>query len=258
MRYLVILLLLLTLACAAGQVKMFDTDRDQFEYARKLYREGNYTLAAEAFQTVIFRFHGTKLADSVAFYIGMSYFNNEDYILAVGEFKRLIANYPTSPLADQAMLMAGRSYFESAPDNIGLEQDELKDAVRTLENFQEDFPNSAFRQNAREILDSCYGRMAHKDYQNGETYFRIGDLRAARIYFEDVVTTYQIPKWRAKALYRLAEIDIKQKEFSDARDKLKNFLNAFPDHEWAEKARGKLADMEKKINEQKQEQFSDE
>lgn len=250
MRYFLIGIIALSLACAAGGVKLFQTPEDQYEYAKGLYADGKYTLAAEAFQTVIFRFHGTSLADSVTFYVGQCYYNAKDYILAVGEFKRLLQNYPNSPLADEAHYFVAKSYYYDSPDNVGLEQDGIKDAIRTIENFFEDFPNSAFRQNARDLLDSCYNRMAHKTYVNGEVYYKIRDYRAAKIYLEEVVTDYSVPEWVGKALFRLAEIDYKNKEYGESKAKLNNFINAFPKHEWIEKARKKLVDVEKKLQEQ--------
>jgi len=252
MKYALVLLLvilLVLLACAPGKVKLFDRPEDQYEYAKMLYVKGNYYLATEAFQTVIFRFHGTSLADSVTFYMGMCYYNQEDYILAVGEFKRLRLNYPNSPLADDAHYMTARSYFLDSPGNVGLEQDGVKDAIREIENFFEDFPNSAFRQNARELLDSCYCRLAHKDYKNGEVYYKIGDYQAARIYLEDVVTKYSCSEWVGKSLYRLGEIDYKEENYKDSRAKFKNFLNAFPEHEWAGRAAKRLEKVEEKLNE---------
>ena len=250
MRYLLILVIALSLACASGEVKLFQTAEDQFEYAKKLYTEEKYNKAAEAFQTVIFRFHGTSLADSVTFYVGQCYYNVEDYILAVAEFKRLLQNYPNSPLADEAHYFVAKCYFNDTPNDVGLEQDGVKDAITTIDNFFEDFPTSPFRQNARDLLDSCYSRLAKKAYKNGEVYYKIGDYRAAKIYLEEVVTDYTQPEWVGKALFRLAEIDYKQKEYSESKAKLNNFLKAFPQHEWAEKANKKLNDVEKKLQEQ--------
>jgi outer membrane protein assembly factor BamD len=252
MRYLAAFLTILIFACAAGNLKVFDTPEDQFEYARKLYQNKKYDQAVEAFQTVIFRFHGTKLADSVTFYLGMCYFNQDEYILAVGEFRRLLTNYPTSPLADQAHYMVAHSYFEDSPNNVGLEQDGVKKSIQTIENFLEDFPDSPYRPNVRELLDSCNARLASKDFKNGMVYYKIGDRRAARIYFESVVTNYSIPEWVGKSLYMLAEIDRKEEKYDDARAKLKNMMNAFPEHEWFDKAKDKYDDILAKIENEQQ------
>jgi len=246
-----LLLILVILACAPGEVKIYDSPGDQYEYAKKLYEEKEYDMAAEAFQTVIFRFHGTSLADSVTYYVGMCYYSQKDYILAVSEWKRLRSNYPNSPLADDAHYMIAKSYFMDSPKNVGLEQDAIKDAIREVDNFFEDFPNSPYRQNARDLLDSCYGRIAHKDYENGEVYYKLNDYPAAKVYFEEVVTKHSKSKWVGKALFRLAEIDMKQKKYDDSKAKFTNFLNAFPNHEWVEKANKKLKKVEELISEQK-------
>ncbi|HEQ99839.1 MAG TPA: outer membrane protein assembly factor BamD [candidate division Zixibacteria bacterium] len=252
MKYLAAFLTILLFACAASSLKVFDSPGDQFEYAKKLYQDEKYDQAIEAFQTVIFRFHGTSLADSVTFYLGMCYFNQEEYILAVGEFRRLLTNYPTSPLADQAHYMVARSYFRDSPDNVGLEQDGVKKAIQTAENFLEDFPNSPYRPNARTLLDSCHARLAEKDFKNGMVYYKIGDKRAARIYFEGVVTNYSIPEWVGKSLYMLAEIDWNEEKFDDAKAKLNNMMNAFPDHEWYNKAKDKYEEVLAKIENEQQ------
>ena len=252
MRYLATFLTILIIACAAGNVKVFDTPEDQYEYAKKLYQAEKYDQAIEAFQTVIFRFHGTSLADSVTFYLGMCYFNQDEFILGVGEFRRLMTNYPTSPLADQAHYLIARSYFEDSPNNVGLEQDGVKKAIQTIDNFLEDFPDSPYRPNARTLLDSCHARLAAKDFKNGMVYFKISDFRAARVYFEGVVTTYSIPEWVGKSLFMLAEIDQKQGKYDDAKAKLKNLMTAFPEHEWIEKAKKEYEKVLAKADEQQQ------
>jgi len=249
MRYLIIFLFLVLSACASTSVRVFDTPEDQYEYARGLYDQEKFGSAVEAFQTVIFRFHGTSLADSVTYYMGMCYYNMKDYILAIGEFKRLQINYPSSPLADDADYMVSYCYFFDAPRSIGLEQDGIKDAIRSIQNFFEDFPDSPYRDNARRLLDSCYARQAHKDYKNGDVYYRIGDYRAARIYLEDLVIKHQetSPGWVSKALFRLAQIDFRENKYEDSKAKYTNFLNTFPEHEWHSKAVKNLEKVEAKL-----------
>lgn len=241
---LVILLISVAFAGCSTSSRISSNDADsQYEKAMELYERGKYYKAAEEFRLIIFNFSGVSYIDSVQYYLGMCYFNDEDYILAVAEFRRLVRNFPSSTLADDGQLMIGKCYYLAAPDNVGLDQSETHMAITELENFIEDFPLSPLVGEAEELLGECRDRIAKKTFKNGEQYYKMGNNRSARVYLETVVTDYESEEWRGCALFLLASIDEKQGKYEDAATKLNNLLEMFPGHKWEKKARSKLEDV---------------
>ncbi len=216
------------------------TAEEQYEVAKRLYDNGKYYHASEAFRLVIFNFSGVSYIDTVQYYLGMCYYNDDDYILAVAEFRRLTKSFPYSPLADDGQLMIGRCYLHASPENVGLDQTDTYTAITELENFLEDYPSSPLVPEADSLLAIAQGKIAKKNFKNGEQYYKMGNYASARIYLESVVTDFTSPEWRGCALYLLASIDEKEDKLEDARAKLVNMLQTFPDHKWGKKARSKL------------------
>jgi len=235
-----LLLILIVAGCSnIGNVRR-ENPEDQYEVARSLYDRGKYYHAGEAFRLMLFNFSGVSYIDSVQYYLGMCYFHDEDYILAASEFRRLVKNFAQSSLADDGQLMIGKCYFLASPENVGLDQTDTYTAISEFENFVEDFPNSDLIPEANELLRECRGKIAKKEYKTGEQYFRMGMNGSARVYLEHVVTDSESLEWRGRSLYILAEIDEKEEKYDDAVAKLTNFLQAFPGHEWENKAKSKL------------------
>jgi outer membrane protein assembly factor BamD len=245
----ILILIAVVAGCSTiGNVRK-DNAVDQYEVARKLYDRGKYFQAAEAFRLMIFNYSGVSYIDSVQYLLGMCYFNDEEYILAVAEFRRLVKNFPQSSLADDGQLMIGKCYHLAAPDNTGLDQSETFTAITELENFVEDFPQSPLLSEGKQLLAKCKAKITKKLYESGLQYYRMGMDKAARVYFEDIISEHQSPEWRGCALYMLAEIDIKEHKYADAALKLSNFLQTFPGHKWEKKAREKLEEVQSEADE---------
>ena len=244
---LLLILIASLVGCSSTGSLRQDSAEDQYELAKNLYERGKYYKAADAFRVVIFNYSGVSYIDSVQYYLGMCYFNDDDYILAVAEFRRLVRNFPHSPLADDAQLMIAKCYYLSAPKNIGLDQSDTYTAITELENFIEDFPQSPLLNEANELLNLCRSKIAKKIFKNGEQYYKLGNYKSARIYLEKVVTDFQSSEWRGCALYLLAAIDEKQNKFEDAEAKLANFLEVFHGHKWEKKATSKLDKIRTKL-----------
>jgi outer membrane protein assembly factor BamD len=217
-----------------------DSAQDQYELARELYARGKYYNAAEAFRYVIFNFSGVSYIDSVQYYLGMCYYNDEDYILAVAEFRRLVQSFPQSTLADDGQFMIGKCYYLSAPDNVGLDQTDMYTAISELENFVEDYPQSPLMAEGSDLLLQCKGRIAQKTFKAGEQYYRMGMHEAARIYLQSVVTDFEHAEWRGCSLFLLAKLDEDEGKLADAESKLLNFIQEFPGHKWEKKAKDEL------------------
>ncbi len=241
-------LTLMLVGCAARQAGVSTGGaRAQYDYAMSAYNKHHYDQATLEFQKVLYNYPGLSFVDSVQFWFAMSYYSREDYHLGIPEFRRVITNFPNSELIDDAAFMIGKSYFDAAPKNVGLDQTDTDNAIKELTSFLEDYPNSDRLPEGQSLLARALEKMTEKEFRSGRQYFRMGYLSSARIYLEDVIKEHPEAGCVPEALYLLAKVDEKEKHYSDARDKLTNLINTFPQSEFAIKA-GKLkAKVEAKI-----------
>ncbi len=228
-------------------MKNYATAEEQYREAYKEFQKKHYVKAIDGFQKVVYSFSGSPMVDSAQYYLAMSYYLDKEYYLAAAEFERVVNNYPGSDFVDDSQYMAGLCYFKSSPKNSGLDQDELTRALEALNDFVTDYPESELVDDARETIKVGMDRLAKKRYQNGRMYFRLGYYKSAGIYFQSVIDEHTDSNWGAQSLYYLAEIELKRKNYSDAKEKFNNFLVVYPEHELTQKAQKKLAEAEEKI-----------
>src|SRR3972149_4520442 len=106
-------LLLFTVNCSlltvthAQESRPFLTDKDQFNYAMFLYKQGHYQIAAREFGRVIEYFPGSPVTSQAQYMIGDAYLNASLYKEAVNQFHQFIKNFPANELKEEALLRLG-------------------------------------------------------------------------------------------------------------------------------------------------------
>ena len=125
-------------------------------------------------------------------------------------------------------------------------------AIRIMEDFITDFPESDVVDDARATIKDARERLARKRYESGRTYYKFGDYKAANIYFQAVIDENTNSDWAARALYYQSEIEYKDENYKVAKTKLDNFLVIYPDHDFSKKARKILAKIDSKFDESTQ------
>src|SRR3990170_261364 len=95
----------------------FLTDKDQFNYAMFLYKQGHYAVSAREFGRVIEYFPGSPVIPRAQYMMGDAYLNASMYKEAVSQFQQLIRNFPESEFKAEASLkfeIARRKLKETA------------------------------------------------------------------------------------------------------------------------------------------------
>jgi tol-pal system protein YbgF len=109
------------------------------------YSAGNYTLAAQGFNTYLQYWPKGAQAAEAQFYIGMSFDNERKFAEAVTAYERVIANYPTSEHAPQAYYKRG-----AALEVLG----QLDRAKQSYEAGIKEFPDAPASSLARQRLEA--------------------------------------------------------------------------------------------------------
>ena len=248
------LITLLVVGCGGMQDLSNLTSTQLYELGVKQFEKNDYRKSIQTFQALVYNNPGASIVDTAQYYLALSYFNNEDYELAAVEFNRLVLNYPSSPFFEAAMFHRAVSEFEATPENHGLDQSELPDAIKKLEDFIIDYPESAYLAQAQHYLEQARNRLAHKAYTAAKTYHHMGAYEAAITYYQIVLDEYTNSPWAADAAYHQGEMYSKRRMYDSAHVKFEQFISVFPTHEKVDDARKKLIETAFKDAEQAYEQ----
>ncbi|MEA3297663.1 MAG: outer membrane protein assembly factor BamD [candidate division Zixibacteria bacterium] len=230
---------LIAIGCGGSKSLSTMTARELFEHGKQQYDKDKYLKAIDIFQACVYSYPGETIVDTAQYFLALSYFGNEEFEVAQVEFNRLARNYPSSAYFEQAIFMRAVCFYEMTPTHYGLDQTELVTAVRQLNDFIIDFPESDAAEDARKYLLAARTRMAHKRFESGIVYKRMGNYDAAGVYFQNVIDNYTDTKYAAEATYELACIDFRLKNFENARREFDNFCTVFAEHELVPKAKEK-------------------
>ena len=229
--------------------RLAQSAHETFETAKCRYDKRKYLKAIESLQQVIYNYPGDPVVDTAQYFLALSYFGNKDYALASVEFNRLVLNYPGSVYADHSQFMRAVCTFETTPKNAGLDQADLAEAIRQLEDFILEHPESELVPDADKYLNLARTREAKRFFSAAVVYTRIGASEAAKKYYQKVIDDYTSSEYAPAASYNIAEEEMNMRAYDEARRRFENFVVVYPNDPLVSKARKRAADAAFKAGE---------
>ncbi len=173
---------------------------------KKVFVESNYEKAAKVYQLVVKNAPYGKIAAEVQYRIGLSYRQDGNYAEAAPAYRKVIENYPNSPWVEKAYYEIGLSYLsQSLPPSYS--QTMADSALKQFQEFLIRYPDSGLTSKVREKIKLLRERKAEKLYQIAEFYDKQGSIKAAGIYYREVVKKYPESDWAAFSRERLSVLE---------------------------------------------------
>ena len=193
-------------ACASGNMNLAQLPPDQLlERANTLLQERKWAEAITAYESFTLQYATHPRAQEARFRMAEAYFGKKEYITAGNEFARLAADYPAGPWADDARFRVCESYYKLSP-KTQLDQQYTKSAYDHCQSLIAYFPQSEFVPRAQEMMTELRNKLADKELQAGEYYFKRNAFDSAIIYYEITLRDYANTPHSPRALSRLIEI----------------------------------------------------
>jgi outer membrane protein assembly factor BamD len=216
-------------ACASREASLHDlAPQTVWEQGIEHFNERRWDEAIRHFDHFLMVGGADPRVHQARYYAAEAHFNQREYLSAASRFTALAGDLGRADLAAQSRYMACRSYEELAP-SPQLDQEYTRAAIDHCQALVDYFPDHHYAQEATEILDRMWHRLAAKTYQSGEWYQRRRAPDSALIYYQDVVRLYPRTSYAPRALRRMMEIyealDY-QEELEETRQRL---LSAYPD-----------------------------
>lgn len=157
------------------------------------------------------------------------------------KYRDFINRYPTSEHADYAMLRIAMCAFRQMerPDR---DQTKTREAVDKFNDMLKTYPNSALRGEAEAKRQEALDRLAKHEHQVARFYMKRGSWNAAVQRLNFLIDTYPNFTDRDGAFFDLGTALSNLGRTGEARLYFERVLSEFPQSEYADRARRRLAD----------------
>ncbi len=133
-----------------------------------------------------------------------AYHQDADYPNSRSAAQRFIDFYPDDDDAAYASYLLALSYYDQI-DEVGRDQGLTFQALQSLRNVIENYPDSEYARSAILKFDLAFDHLAAKEMEIGRYYLRRSHYPAAINRFRVVVEDFQTTTHTAEALHRLVE-----------------------------------------------------
>jgi len=106
-------------------------EREVYNKAFDLLKEGRYDQSIQAFQDFMKQYPQSGYADNAQYWLGEANYVSRKYKVAVDEFRKVINDFPTSQKVSGAMLKLGFAYYEL---------EDWKNARKILQSVLKQYP----------------------------------------------------------------------------------------------------------------------
>ena len=146
----------------------------------ELEKNKDYIAASKYFSFIKSRFPYSKYAVLAELRIADTQFGAEQYLEAVDSYRLFIKFHPTHEMVvnGYATFKIGESYFKQLPTNFWLfppsyekDQSSVEDAGNELKSFLDKYPDSPYRDRAKEIVVAVGKRLADHEWYVARYYW---------------------------------------------------------------------------------------
>jgi outer membrane protein assembly factor BamD len=241
----------LAAACASGggltQTPPPDVEPDTFLYERgaEALANNRWLTAREYFRRLVDTYPTSRYRQDARLGIGDSYLGErrvDSDILAAGEFREFLRFYPLAERADYAQYRLALSQVRQmlSPQR---DQTATRDALRELQVFTTNFPNSKYLPEVAGLHREARDRLSESEFLVGRHYFRTRWYPGAVTRLEELLKADPQYTRRDGVYFFLAEAYARQNKVAEARTYYQRLLDEFAVSEHLEDAGKRLKEL---------------
>lgn len=211
--------------------------RIKYEAALKYYDKKEYYKASVLFDQIMPIVRGLPEGEKVQFYLAYCQYYDGLYILAAEQFKTFYTTYGRSSFVEEARFMYAYSLDGNSPDS-NLDQSSSIEAMNAMQVFVNRYPNSKFRDQAFEIIETTQVKLEKKGFDNAKQYHRMRQYKAAIVSLTNFRNDFPDSKYQEEAYalqiesqYQLALqsfSNLQKERYQDVVETYKEFIDKFP------------------------------
>ncbi len=160
-----------------------------FSSAMENFNKKKFSRAADLFKDFVFKFPLSDSVDMAQYYLARSYKEAKQYDDAITEYLFLISTFPFSRFVELSYLEIAECHLSKSKD-ISRDTEGIENAKKYIVEFKMRFPNSEYYGKAEELEKVIERRKGAKYLYIAETYLKIGEPRAGKVYIDLVKENY--------------------------------------------------------------------
>ncbi|MCD8102389.1 MAG: outer membrane protein assembly factor BamD [Alistipes sp.] len=212
-----------------------------YSTALDYYEAGKYSRSIQLFSDVSPYFMGTLKGDSVAFFLGASYYKSGDFDSSSMLMDDFRMTYGDSPFLEEAEYMYAKSHYYMSPEP-NRDQTMTRKALIAIDEYMERYPNSVRREVLEDNIRELTQKLHDKAYLNAKTYYKIGRYKAAVIALRNALNQFPDTTHREEMMYLIAKSNyllasnsfyrLQRDRYMDMMDSYFSFVLEYPESKY--------------------------
>jgi len=219
--------------------------RVKYEAGLNYYAKKDYYRASILFDQILPIVRGLPEAEKVQFSLAYCQYYEKLYLLASEQFKTFYETYGRGVLSEEARFMYAYSLYKSSP-GPHLDQSGSIEAMTSMQDFLNRFPNSKFKDQAVEVIFTTQAKLERKGFDNARQYVKMRSYKAAIVALNSFKNNFPDSKYHEEANYlilvsqfELAEQSIYSKQterYKEVVENYKHFVDQYPESQFLKDA----------------------
>ena len=212
--------------CAAGSLPSVHSEPERLALAGRLAAKRDFTDAIELLKTYIDNNGGSAEVDHAVMLLGECYLGTREWASAAVQFERLLREFPESDSSAGASYRLGEAYYgQSRPPDF--DQEHTLKAVEQWHAYLAAYPGHWANAEADHRVQLARMRLATKWVNDGNLYFKMGQIGPARVYYRRVEETFSDLPQLGDAWFGMARCDAHDRDYPAALARLKQIEDRF-------------------------------
>lgn len=219
--------------------------RVKYEAGLAYYAKKDYYRSSILFEQILPIVRGLPEAEKVQFYLAYCQYYEKMYLLSAEQFKSFYETFGRGVLSEEARFMYAYSLYKSSP-GPNLDQSESIQAMTSMQDFLNRFPNSKFKDQAIEVIYTVQERLEKKGFENARQYVRMRQYKAAIVAMDNFQKNFPDSKYVEESFFMIVQckfelaeesVTAKQRErYLDVVQSYKNFVDRYPESKFLKDA----------------------
>ncbi|HUJ61388.1 MAG TPA: outer membrane protein assembly factor BamD [Kofleriaceae bacterium] len=234
---------------SSGAVDYSVSAQKNYDKGLKALDSKDWLAASKYFAFIKSRFPYSKYAVLSELRLADAQFGAEQYLEAIDSYRLFIKFHPTHEMVANgyASFKIGEAYFKQLPGDFWLfppsyekDQSSTEDAANELKSFLDKYPDSPYRDKAKQILVKVGKRLADHEWYVAQYYWKNGKPMGTVLRLRRLLERYRGVGYDEEALWLLGKAYMAVDMPDRARLTWQDLVQHFPQSPRAAQARGQL------------------
>ena len=228
--------------CSGKSVPVDAAPDEILSAAQAKLDDGDWYHAAELLELFLRSHPGSSSAPLAKLRLGDARLGLEEYVIARGQYEDVVQDFPASAYVEEAHWGIARCSYAAIHD-WDRDPTETEEALRLLQEFRTDYPESRFLPEVEAAIAECRDRLAHREFEAGKFYSKQHRPRSAKIQFQYVLDQFTETSWAPSACYEIGELYRLRGKDAEAERYLRRVVTDWPDSEASQMASRSLSNL---------------